>query len=177
MTHFESTKNKIFFGNTDKLVDWIAENIDQAKIIDKIKLMLKNYLELDNVSFLFGSGTSIHLGAVAIRNFPIEVETYIKEKDALIAGINDHFVLVIKQLQGDFLKFGKANLIGETQTFENAKKWKFEIVDDIVRDFDSKEIVVEYEKVLNYLIALDYVFNEDKSKERTDKYAELITVI
>src|SRR5690606_18542957 len=175
--YFDSTKNKVFFGNTDKLADWIAENIDQAKIIDKIKLMLKNYLELDNVSFLFGSGTSIHLGAVAIRNFPLEVETYIKEQDATIAGINDHFIFVIKQLQADFLKYGKANLIGETQTFENEKKWKFEIVNDIVRDIDSKEIVIEYEKVLNYLIALDYVFNEDKSKQRTDKYAELITVI
>ena len=77
MTHFDPTKNKVFFGNSDKLADWITESIDQAKIIDKIKLMLKNYLELDNVSFLFGSGTSIHLGAVAIRNFPLEVESYI----------------------------------------------------------------------------------------------------
>lgn len=177
MTYFDPTKNKVFFGNTDKLADWVAENIDQAKIIDKIKLMLKNYLELDNVSFLFGSGTSIHLGAVAIRNFPIEVETYIKEQDATIAGINDHFNFVVKQLQGDFLKYGKANLIEDTQTFEDERKWKFEIVDEIIRDFESREIVVEFEKVLNYLIALDYVFNEDKSKQRTDKYAELITVI
>lgn len=177
MKYFDPTKNKVLFGNTDKLADWIADSIDHAKIIDKIKLMLKNYLELDNVSFLFGSGTSIHLGAVAIRNFPLEVETYIKEQDATIAGINEHFIFVIKQLQGDFLKYGKANLIGETQTFEDERKWKFEIVDDIVRDINSKEIVIEYEKVLNYLIALDYVFNEDKSKQRTDKYAELITVI
>lgn len=177
MTHFDPKKNKVFFGNSDKLTDWNAEGIDQAKIIDKIKLMLKNYLELDNVSFLFGSGTSIHLGAVAIRNFPLEVETYIKEQDDLIAGIYNHFIFVIKQLQGDFLNYGKANLIGETQTFENEKKRKFEIVDDIVRDIYSKEIVIEYEKVLNYLIALDYVFNEDKSKQRTDKYAELITII
>ena len=177
MTHFDPKKNKVFFGNTDKLVEWIAEHIDQSKIIDKIKLMLKNYLELDNVSFLFGSGTSIHLGAVAIRNFPLEVETYIKEQDATIDGINDQFILLIKQLQGDFLKYGKANLIGETQTFENEKKWKFKIVDDIVRDIDSKEIVIEYEEVLNYLIALDYVFKKDKSKQRTDKCAELITVI
>jgi hypothetical protein len=98
MTHFDPAKNRIFFGNKDKLADWIAESTDQAKVIDKIKLMLKNYLELDNVSFLFGSGTSIHLGAVAIRNFPLEVETYIKEQDDRITGINDQFVFVIKQL-------------------------------------------------------------------------------
>lgn len=177
MRHFNPEKNKVFFGNTDKLADWIMESIDQAKIIDKIKIMLKNYLELDNVSFLFGSGTSIHLGAVAIRNFPNEIETYIIEQDATIDGIKDLFISVIKQLQADLLKYGKSTLIGETQTFEDNRKRKLEIVDDIVRDIESKEIVIEYEKVLNYLIALDYVFNEDKSKQRTDKYAELITII
>lgn len=177
MTHFDPAKNKVLFGSTDKLADWIAENLDQGKIIDKIKLMLKNYLELDNVSFLFGSGTSIHLGAVAIRNFPIEVEDYIKEQDPEGTGIYSHFVFVIKQLQGKLLKYGKEHLIEGTQTFKDERSWEFEIADDIVRDIPSKEIAIEYEKVLNYLIALDFVFNEDKSKIRTDKYAELITAI
>lgn len=177
MTHFNPAKNKVLFGSTDKLADWIAENLDQGKIIDKIKLMLKNYLELDNVSFLFGSGTSIHLGAVAIRNFPLEVEDYIKGKDPEGTGIFSHFIFVIKQLQGELLKYGKENLIGDTQTFEDNRKSKFEIVDDVVRDIESKEIAIEYEKVLNFLIATDFVFNADKSKVRTDKYAELITAI
>jgi len=177
MTHFDPAKNKVLFGSTDKLADWIAENLEQGKIIDKIKLMLKNYLELDNVSFLFGSGTSIHLGAVAIRNFPLEVEEYIKEQDPDGTGIYSHFVFVIRQLQGELLKYGKAHLIDGTQTFEDKRKWKFEIEDDIVRDIESKEIAIEYEKVLNFLIATDFVFSEDKSKARTDKYAELITAI
>jgi hypothetical protein len=177
MSHFDPAKNKIFFGNTDKLVDWIAESPDQSKIIDKIRLMLKNYLELDNVSFLFGSGTSIHLGAVAIRNFPLEVEEYVKLQDTVVAGIYHHFTFVIQQLQGDLLKYGKANLIGDTQTFKDPADWIFEIDGDIVRDSQSKEISIEYEKVLNYLIAMEYVLNEDKSKARTDKYSELITTI
>lgn len=67
-------KNKIDFGTTNKLNDWVTDFNDQGKVIEKIKLMLKNYLELDNVSFIFGTGTSIHLGAVSIRNFPIEIE-------------------------------------------------------------------------------------------------------
>ena len=177
MTHFDPAKNKVLFGSTDKLAGWIADDLEQSKIIDKIKLTLKNYLELDNVSFLFGSGTSIHLGAVAIRNFPIEVEGYIKEQDPEGTEIFSHFVFVIKQLQGELLKYGKENLIGDTQTFEDKRKWKFEIVDDVVRDIESKEIAIEYEKVLNFLIATDFIFNEDKSKVRTDKYAELITAI
>ena len=64
MTYFDPAKNKVFFGSTDKLSDWTLEKLEQGKIIDKIKLMLKNYLELDNVSFLFGSGTSIHFLAL-----------------------------------------------------------------------------------------------------------------
>ena len=53
--YYDQTANKIYFGSTDKLSEWASENIDQAKIIDKIRVMFKNYLELDNVSFLFGS--------------------------------------------------------------------------------------------------------------------------
>jgi len=175
MEYFDLSKNKIFFGNYDKLTEWNTE--EQNKIIDKIRLMLKNYLELDNVSFLFGSGTSIHLGAVAIRNFPVEVELYIKSRNKNVPGVFEEFVSVIKQLQAKKLEFGKANLITGTQTFEDERKWKFEIEDDIIRDIESKEIAIEYENVLNYLIAFEYVLNENKSKERSDKYTELITVI
>lgn len=177
MTNFDPANNKVLFGSTDKLADWIAEDLDQRKIIDKIKLMLKNYLELDNVSFLFGSGTSIHLGAVVIRNFPLEVEKYIKERHELIDDTYDCFLSIIKQLQGELLKYGKEHLIEGTQTFKDKRGWDFEIIDDIVRDLPSKEIAIEYEKVLNYLIAKDFVLNEDKSNVRTDKYAELITTI
>jgi len=177
MEYFSPEKNKIYFGNTDKLPDWLTEIMDQGKVIEKVKLMLKNYLELDNVSFLFGSGSSIHLGAVAIRNFPIEVEAYIIEKDKEDAGIAAELTKTIKGLQANFLKFGKENLIGDTQEFKDEKGWKFGIEDDIVRDIDSKEIVLEYEHVLNYLIAKDYILGEDKSTPRTDKIANLIVAI
>ncbi|WP_372756192.1 hypothetical protein [Labilibaculum sp.] len=123
MIHFEPTRNKVFFGNTDKLSDWIAEDLEQGKIIDKIKLMLKNYLELDNVNFLFGSGTSIHLGAVAIRNFPKEVEEYLEEKDKTEKGIYKEFISTVKNLQVDLFKYGKDNLIegAEHQSFKDER--------------------------------------------------------
>ncbi len=180
MTHFDQTKNKVLFGSTDKLADWIDESLDQGKIIDKIKLMLKNYLELDNVSFLFGSGTSIHLGAVAIRNFPYEVENYIveKNKEVEFSGIYDEFEVTIKKLQSDFLKYGKKNLNKDSDdTFKSEMGWEFYIEDEIVRDGESAEINLEYEKILNYLIAKDFVLGEDKSQKREDKISELITTI
>jgi hypothetical protein len=177
MTYFDPSRNKVFFGNTDKLNDWIIEKLDQGKIIEKIKLMLKNYLELDNVSFLFGSGTSIHLGAVAIRNFPIEVEAYITEKDKTEQGVLAEFISTVKALQFKNLEYGKANLIANTQEFEDERKWRFIIEDDVIRDIQSKEIATEYEKILNYLIAKDFILNEDKSKARIDKINDLIIAI
>ena len=180
MEYFDSKKNKILFCSTDKLADWTSEGIEQAKIIDKIKLMLKNYLELDNVSFLFGSGTSIHLGAVAIRNFPYEVEKFIVEKnnETDFEGIYDEFVDTIKALQSEFLEYGKKNLdVGSDESFTDHRGWKFYIEDDFVRDSDSAEIVLEYEAVLNYLIAKDFVLDKDKSKKRNDKCAQLIVAI
>jgi len=171
MNHFDPIKNKVFFGNTDKLADWIAENPDnQGKVISKIKLMLKNYLELDNVSFLFGSGTSIHLGAVAIRNFPKEVETHVIASNG--GKLKAEFTSTIEALQTN-------QLGGRTDktVFKNEKDWEFVVDGKMVRDNESKEIAIEYEKVLNYLIAKDFVLTEDKSIERKDHISELITAI
>ena len=42
--------------------------------IENIKLKIKKYLELENVSFLFGAGSSFHLGAPVIRTIPSELK-------------------------------------------------------------------------------------------------------
>lgn len=165
--YYDQTANKIYFGSTDKLSEWASENIDQAKIIDKIRVMFKNYLELDNVSFLFGSGTSIHLGAVSIRNFPIEVEQHIVQQK-----LEKEFYLSIKELQAKIVD-GKS----DKDVFEDSRGWKFVVDKSMIRDNDSKEIAIEYEKVLNYLIAKDFVLNENASIERKDKISELIVAI
>lgn len=170
MEYFDSDKNKIFFGHTDKLSDWIKEDTEnQSKVISKVKLMLKNYLELDNVSFLFGSGTSIHLGAVAIRNFPKEIEDSI---GLLEEGLPEELLSTIEELQAEQLGEKK-----DTEVFKDDRGWEFIVDKKIVRDNDSKEIAIEYEEVLNYLIAKDFVLGKDKSKPRTDKIAELIVAI
>ena len=179
MEFFESDKNKIYMGAIDKLPEWLGgEANKQGEVVDRVRLMLKNYLELDNVSFLFGSGSSIHLGAVSIRNFPVEVENYVKEKDITVPGIYPQFTLVVKLLQACFLAKLKENPVtGQADTYKDERDWTFRVQDDIVRDGETNEIAVEYEKVLNYLIAGDYLYSEDTSKARTDKYGELITAI
>lgn len=44
------------------------------KEIEKNKLRVKKYLELENVSFLFGAGASFHLGAPIIREIPVPLK-------------------------------------------------------------------------------------------------------
>lgn len=44
------------------------------QLIEKVKLKLKKYLELENVSILFGAGSSFHLGAPVIRTIPTELK-------------------------------------------------------------------------------------------------------
>lgn len=53
--------------------------------IENIKLKIKKYLELENVSFLFGAGSSFHLGAPVIRTIPKEL------KDQCLDEINRYF--------------------------------------------------------------------------------------
>lgn len=176
MQHFDIEKNKIFFGNTNKLKEWASDVEDQNRVIEKVRLMLKNYLELDNVSFLFGSGSSIHLGAVSIRNFPKEVEDYIYSKDK--AGTNElrnEFVKTIKVLQVKQLEYGKSNFNEDKNNFTDEKGWTYSIEEDIVRD--GEEISIEYEKVLNYLIAKDFVLDLENTETRTDNVSKLILAI
>lgn len=168
MEHFYPAKNKVFFGNHNKLEAWLEDGLDQVQVIDKVKLMLKNYLELDNVSFLFGSGTSIHLGAVAIRSFPKEVEEYVID-----AGLEDEFFTIIQELQADAVS-GKE----EGEKFKDSQGWKYFIEDSVVYEDDAEEkIAIEFETVLNYLIAKDYVLSKEKSLKRKDKIPELIKAI
>jgi len=171
MNYFDPDRNKIWIGSTNKLADWISENHDtENKIISKVRLLLKNYLELDNVSFLFGSGTSIHLGAVAIRNFPKEVEEHVISIEG--GKFKDEFVSTIQTLQSEQLGGRK-----DKEVFEDERGWKFLVDETLVRDNNSKEIAIEYEKALNYLIAKDFVLSEDKNAKRTDNIGELISTI
>lgn len=82
--------NHIYIGREDKLTQWagIAEENDGekelaeehvSKLVAKIKELIKNYLQLDNVNFLFGTGSSIHLGAASIQNIPEQAEKDIFE--------------------------------------------------------------------------------------------------
>ncbi|MHC1777535.1 MAG: SIR2 family protein [Lentimicrobium sp.] len=176
---FEQDQNNIFVGSLDKLPEWSNNGEEQEKAVEKVKLMLKNYLELDNVSFLFGSGSSIHLGAVSIRNFPLEVEEYIRVKNSEVGyeGIYKKFIYIIKRLQSSFLSENEEGIDPTTNIFTDKNGWKYVVEEKIIRDAQSNEIAIEFERVLNYLIAKDFTLNESIGIKRKDKIKELITSI
>lgn len=161
MDLFDVTKNNIFVGQTDKLQEWHSNDSDQGKTVERIRLMLKHYLELDNVSFLFGSGTSIHLGAVAIRNFPVEIEKHIYEKCTDLFSL---FIETVKSLQ--------------KSSIEQIEDWELlDPVHSIKRIKSSLEIAVEFESLLNFLISKSYILEQEFGESRDDKVDELIRVI
>ncbi|WP_222599249.1 SIR2 family protein [Aquibacillus kalidii] len=129
---FEMLKrSKLFVGSKDWVHEFLNENPNNKsaeKLIDKIRLMLKNYLQLDNVNFLFGTGSSLHLGTTSIRNFPKQIENAI-EHDGEIYTLFTHLV----------------------KQYQNSD----DILRD--EESQSSEIKVPLEEFLDYLLALQYV--------------------
>jgi len=72
----DTSKNNVYIEGNDILPEWEADN----KTIYKVMTILKSYLELDNVSFLFGAGSSINLGSVSIANIPTSIEDFYCER-------------------------------------------------------------------------------------------------
>ena len=77
--------NHVYIGSIDRLTQWTGLSSDtddnkelsvenQQKVINKVRELIKNYLQLDSVNFLFGTGSSIHLGAASIQNIPEQAE-------------------------------------------------------------------------------------------------------
>lgn len=153
--------NAIYFGDHDYLPKWCNE--DQSDVVDRVKNIIKNYLELDNVSILCGSGTSIHLGSVAIRNFPIQIEEKIKEDEELYKILLD----TVKKIQSKRLHNNSDNIKDNILTDSNG--WTFDIVDEILRDSQSKEIATELEAILNYLIAENYLLQHEQDSTDNKK--------
>ena len=136
--------NNFFFVGGD---DWIKnnkENISKEKK-NKIKLFLKQYLLLDNVNFLFGTGSSIHLGAETIQGIPkkvidkIDGTDEIEQKDEiknLFKKLKDKYVDKIKEE----IKKGKDYFIWEDKVIKP-------IIDKISNDLKVNLKITEEDKI------------------------------
>lgn len=190
--------NNIYIGGTNVLLEWgkvptgksdLSENElkdIRSTVIERIQKMFRNYLELDNVSFLFGTGSSIHLGAASIQNIPLSVEDEIdKNKDA---DISNDFKTYVQKLQSNKI-VGKNK--GDIVTDING--WTYAFDGDYYRNCDVKEeeddgkkqkVVDEYgeidvplETLLNYLIANLYVAEAEQNEDKVKRLQKLIAAI
>ena len=99
----------------------------------EIKLKIKKYLELENVSVLAGAGTSYHLGAPIIREVPEGLKP--KCKDSITEyfgdGANPSYEDLFNCLQADkYLKEKKGESIDDiNNVMVEMQKWLFKNCD------------------------------------------------
>lgn len=187
--------NHLYVGNNDRLPQWTNMPNDEdggkkelspeneGKIIEKIRELIKNYLQLDSVNFLFGTGSSIHLGAASIQNIP-------KQAEEDIANSGD------KGLQGDFKKYitqlqkslKEANGAKKDDKFKDDRGWNVIYDGTYIRDYKVEvkegeedapekhygEICVMFELLLNYLTAISYQKNAENDKKGFERVHKLI---
>ena len=181
---FKTSDNHVYMGNKDKILDWLSGSAgsDNEKInsnnkqnlIVKLQELIKNYLELDNVSFLFGTGSSIHLGSASIRNIPKFIDNQMRSKTELNANERKIYLESIKHLQSSQLKSYKDKKGKDWQDkeiYEDEKSWSYIMSDGIIRNYspaDEKEleINVPLETLLNYLIAKLYVSQAENAEDQ-----------
>lgn len=185
----EKKSNNCFFVGGD---DWIEnKNLkkeEKERYKSKIKLFLKKYLLLDNVNFLFGTGSSIHLGAESIQEIPKQIIKKIQENNdikELFENLKNKYE-ERKLLSSDIKeKIQKGNdcLIWENkidnleeELKNKLKKFKIEkekvnlkeiIEENKLTDSEKEKIYklgieVKLEDFLNYLYALKYLMEQSK---------------
>lgn len=186
--------NHIYIGNVDRLPQWAGisteEDVDDRelsndnlqKVVGKVRELIKNYLQLDSVNFLFGTGSSIHLGATSIQNIPKQAE-----EDIINSGdkeLKDDFEKYITQLQKSLKD---ANNAKEDEKFKDGRGWDVIYDGTYIRDYvevkegeeDAPEkhygeICVMFELLLNYLTAISYQKSAENDKEGFERVHKLI---
>ncbi|WP_312822696.1 SIR2 family protein [Epilithonimonas sp.] len=104
-----------------------------AEAIESIKLKVKKYLELENVSFLFGAGSSFHLGAPVIRTIPQPLKDQCLDETAHYfgKGADPSYEDLFNCLQADrYLKeMKKEDVSSLNSSMVKMQKWLFEQCD------------------------------------------------
>lgn len=190
--------NHIYIGKEDKLNLWAGHTDNDSKelteeedvkVVNKVKELIKNYLQLDHVNFLFGTGSSIHLGAASIQNIPSEAEEDImnSKDENLISDFKDY----ICKLQKSIVERYNPKI---NKKFQDDRGWNLIYDGTFVRNYNEKpdneadnetdspqqhygEILVMFESLLNYLIAISYQRNAEHDIEGADRIKKLIDTL
>ncbi len=192
----KTTDNHIFIGKEDKLNNWAGhKDVDRdelteeemGKLTKKVKELIKNYLQLDNVNFLFGTGSSIHLGAASIQNIPSETEKYILDLED--EDLKNDFKSYVERLQDNMMK--KYTPVKDVK-FQDDRNWDLIYDGTYIRDYkdivipegeeDSPEkhygeVLVMFESLLNYLTAITYQKDAEHDENGANRVRKLIDAL
>lgn len=193
MSTFDIRKNHVYVGSDDRALKWagvktMEETTDDnlVKLVAQVREKIKNYLQLDNVSFLFGTGSSIHLGATGIQNIPSQVE-----KDIEASGDDDlknDFKKYVTTLQKNLLKKLNPEL---NKYFEDDRCWSLIYDGTYIRNYEGDketapdadmtphygEILLQFEFLLNYLTAMLFQRNAEQDNDESKHIQDLITAL
>ena len=187
-----TTDNHIFIGKEDKLNIWTCHKGDKeltedemGKLTKKVKELIKNYLQLDNVNFLFGTGSSIHLGAASIQNIPSETERDIMNSED--ENLKSDFKNYVCNLQKSTIEKYHPEV---NKKFTDDKGWTLIYDGTYVRNYigipvieeDSPEkhygeILVMFESLLNYLTAITYQKDAEHDEIGANRVRDLIDAL
>ena len=191
MGEFKIRKNHVYVGNTDKALEWSglqlvddtteATEEEKNKLVTKVRERIKNYLQLDHVNFLFGTGSSIHLGAASIQNIPLQVEKDIEESQD--DELKEDFKKCIQALQAPLFDQYSPETDKE---FEDVRKWKLISDGTFIRNFKKDEdvngkhyddILLPFELLLNYLTAMLFQREAEKNEAESKRLQKLINTL
>lgn len=100
---------KCFIGAKEKSDDGKPDDVE--KKTERVKLLIKKYLELNNVSILTGAGTSFHLGAPVIRAIPQEIHNALKATEE----VKDSYQQKLDELGGNYADIALEKFINYLQ--------------------------------------------------------------
>lgn len=170
----DTSKNNVYIEGKDYLPDWESDNRSESKIM----MILKSYLELDNVSFLFGAGSSVNLGSISIANIPKEIEEKIKnttiaENESL--DLYNEFISIIRELQKNDLDVTTSD--EETEVRISEEETQLTSGGETEIRTPGGEIKYSLELFLNYLIASEYISDINPNAVKHKYLKDLIKVI
>lgn len=128
----------------------IKDKQDAERLFEEINLRLQNYLKMDNVSFLFGTGSSIPLGAKSISSIPLSIEKNLLQKANEKPKMAQMFYFAIGVLSED--KELMQNAKDEVRFQNYTKQRRKEIDKLLMADSEDKiEHKINLEHLLGYL--------------------------
>jgi hypothetical protein len=158
--------SKYYIGSKNRLEDYCKQigNCDKKKCIenktdesmqkfkDRIRIELKNYLELNNISFLFGTGSSILLGAVSIRDIPNSIESGVETKGEVLYKL---FLSLVKEYQKNETEKDCENGWGIKRDRNSILRWVETKNGGGCEEWG--DIAIPLEDFINYLLGLEFV--------------------